>query len=86
MGAGQVRKTCLACKVRFKPARAFQKFCGGKCRRRVEHLRYIARYPDEKHKRMEKLLKWKQEHPLRAKRVKRKFFKPVGLPAWLLGG
>jgi hypothetical protein len=84
MGAGQVRKTCLACKVRFKPARAFQKFCGGKCRRRVEHLRYIERYPDEKKRRIENLMEWKKNHPL-ATRVKRRFFPAVGMPTWLTG-
>jgi len=84
MGAGQVRKTCQACKVRFKPARAFQKFCGGKCRRRVEHLRYIARYPDAKNKRLDNLMEWKKAHPL-ATRVKRRFFPVVGMPTWLTG-
>jgi len=84
MGAGQVRKTCFACAKRFTPARAFQKFCGGKCRRRIEHLRYIARYPNEKNKRLDNLMKWKKEHPL-ATRVKRRFFPVVGMPTWLTG-
>jgi len=83
MGAGQV-KACQACKVRFKPARAFQKFCGGKCRRRIEHLRYIARYPDAKTKRLDNLMEWKKAHPL-ATRVKRRFFPAVGMPTWLTG-
>lgn len=84
MGKGQVKKSCQACKVRFKPARAFQKFCGGKCRRRVEHLRYITKYPDAKNKRIENLLEWKKKHPL-ATRVKRRFFPVVGMPTWLTG-
>ena len=83
MGKGQV-KACQACDKKFKPARAFQKFCTAKCRRRIEHLRYIARYPDAKNKRIESLMEWKKAHPL-ATRVKRKFFPAVGMPTWLTG-
>jgi len=80
-----VKKGCIHCGVKFMPARAFQKYCGAKCRRRVEHLRYIAKYPDERQKRMDALNAWKKAHPLRAKRVKRRYFPVVGMPAWLIG-
>jgi len=78
-------KKCIHCSTRFKPARAFQKYCGAKCRRRVEHLRYVEKYPEEKKKRMDNLMQWKKAHPLRAVRVKKRFFNTKGLPTWLIG-
>ena len=84
MGKGQV-KFCQACNKSFKPARSFQKFCSAKCRRRVEHLRYVEKYPEEKKRRMDNLMAWKKAHPLRSIRVKKRFFNTKGLPTWLIG-
>jgi hypothetical protein len=78
-------KRCQHCGKKFIRTNGRQKFCTAKCRRRVEHLRYVEKYPEEKSKRMDALLAWKKAHPLRAIRIKRRFFKPVGMPTWLTG-
>lgn len=79
------RKHCTLCNKRFTPTNGRQVFCTAKCRRKVEHLRYIAKYPEQRKLRMDKLLEWKKENPLRAVRVKRRFFNTKQLPNWLLG-
>ena len=72
------------CGKRFTSGRSYQRFCCENCRRRVQHLRHVAKYPEEKTQSLQKLLEWKKKHPF-AKRVKRRFFPRVGMPTWLTG-
>ena len=80
-------RTCKdpICAQLFSPTQAIQKYCSDVCRRRMEHQRYLARYPDEGKRRMEKLLAWKKEHPdaRRVRREHRKFDRKIKYPTWL---
>lgn len=77
-------RNCLCCGKKYMPIKSHQKFCSGKCRRRVQHIRHVTKYPEKKQERMNNLLEWKKKHPL-AKRVKNRFFPRVGMPTWLTG-
>jgi hypothetical protein len=72
------------CNKLFRATQACQKFCSAKCRRRVDHIKHVTKYPEAREARLQKLLEWKKKHPL-AKRVKRRFFPRVGMPTWLTG-
>ena len=59
-----MKKVCLnpECLKRFIRKSGRQLFCSAKCRRKIEHIPYITKYPEKKKERMDKLFEWYKEN------------------------
>jgi len=70
------------CNTLFKPIQAIQKFCSAKCRRRVQHVRHIEKYPEERRKFLNRLQEYIATKPNR-RRIKKRILPKQKYPTWL---
>lgn len=72
------------CSTLFKPIQAVQKYCSPKCRRRIQHITHMTKYPEERQKLLQKLMEYIKTKPYR-RRYKKNAASKVKYPTWLIG-